>query len=160
MPSEALDDRVVTSARSPSLLGLAATERSELERQACAGHPHEVCGLLIGRRVNEVVIVDRLAPARNLNRDRPRDRFELDPVAFLKADQAARSAGLEVVGIWHSHPDHPAVPSRTDLAGAWEGYSYVIASVTRAGVEAVRSWRLSGDRFAEETVDFMERIKR
>ncbi len=57
---------------------------------------------------------------------------------------------LEVVGIWHSHPDHPAEPSATDRAGAWEGWSYVIASVSSEGIPSVRSWRLCGARFLEE----------
>jgi len=57
------------------------------------------------------------------------------------------------VGIWHSHPDHPARPSETDRAAAWEGWSYLIASVTDAGLSELRSWRLSGERFLEEPVE-------
>jgi proteasome lid subunit RPN8/RPN11 len=60
---------------------------------------------------------------------------------------------MEVVGIWHSHPDHPAQPSETDRQAAWEGWSYMILSVTGEGVSDVRSWRLDGDAFIEEVVE-------
>jgi proteasome lid subunit RPN8/RPN11 len=59
---------------------------------------------------------------------------------------------LEVVGVWHSHPDHPARPSETDRNGAWEGWSYLILSVTAEGVPDLRSWRLRGEHFEEEDV--------
>jgi proteasome lid subunit RPN8/RPN11 len=59
---------------------------------------------------------------------------------------------LEIIGIWHSHPDHPARPSETDRAAAWEGWSYLIASVTKHGVADLRSWRLQGKDFVEENI--------
>jgi proteasome lid subunit RPN8/RPN11 len=91
--------------------------------------------------------------AANLNQERPGDRYELDPRTMLEADRDCRARGLEVVGVWHSHPDHPAEPSETDRAGAWEGWSYIIVSVARAAVGTMRSWRLSGDRFHEESIE-------
>lgn len=88
-----------------------------------------------------------------MNRVRARDRFELDPRDFLAAELAARRTGREIVGIWHSHPDHPAVPSETDRLAAWEGWSYLIAEVTRERAGALRSWRLVHDRFVEEALE-------
>ena len=126
--------------------------RSELEGWIRAGYPEETCGLLLGRQRDGRTETSRAMQARNLNRDRARDRYELDPEGFLAADLAAREAGLEIVGVWHSHPDHPAEPSETDRAAAWEGWSYLIVEVTRSGVAAVRSWRLHGQRFHEEPV--------
>ena len=73
---------------------------------------------------------------------------------FLAADKAARADGLEIVGIWHSHPDHPARPSITDLDAAWEGYSYLIIQVRRDGPGDFRSWRVADERFREERVIF------
>jgi proteasome lid subunit RPN8/RPN11 len=67
-----------------------------------------------------------------------------------RADAGARASRLDVVGIWHSHPDHPARPSATDERAAWEGWSYLIAGVGRAGLTDLRSWRLSGREFVEE----------
>lgn len=127
--------------------------RRDLEQWVRDGYPHETCGLLIGRWNGQGAEVRRVAMARNLNTERAHDRYELDPQDFLRADESARAAGLEIVGVWHSHPDHPARPSETDRAAAWRGWSYVIASVTRKGVADLRSWRLNGEeQFEEEAI--------
>lgn len=130
----------------------------EALRAACQHeYPREACGLLLGveegaRRVRQVI------PARNLAAHR--DAFTLDPSDFVRADSEARDAGLEILGIFHSHPDRDAVPSRQDLAAAQAGWSHVIvpvsgdAGVGRAAVS--RSWRLADDgdgrRLVEESL--------
>jgi proteasome lid subunit RPN8/RPN11 len=134
------------------MLVLPKDVRDELEAWIGGGYPEETCGLLIGRTHLGRTETARATRAKNTNRARARDRYDLDPLDYLAADTAAREAGLEIVGVWHSHPDHPAEPSETDRAAAWEGWSYVIAEVTTIGVRAVRSWRLSGERFVEEAV--------
>ena len=156
------------------MLRLPDALRAELEAWIGEGYPHETCGLLIGRPLEgsppaagasaasvapadtQLALgsaeVTRVLQARNLNRERAHDRYELDPRDFMQAELAAREAGLEVVGIWHSHPDHPAEPSETDRAAAWEGWSYVIATVTSEGVTAMRSFRLARERFHEEAL--------
>lgn len=133
-------------------LHLAAALRREISAWAERGHPRETCGLLVGRAGERRVEVVRVAQAKNLNRERASDRYELDPADFLAADRAARADGLEIVGFWHSHPDCPARPSTTDLEAAWEGYSYLIVAVTAAGETDFHSWRLDGDRFREEKI--------
>ena len=134
-------------------LRLPLSSLDELNELARRGYPHEVCGLLIGRQDNGETRVDRVTPARNLSTDRLADRYTLDPDDFRAADEAARRDGLDIVGIWHTHPDHPARPSSTDLEAAWEGYSYVILSVGRKGVADVRSWRLAGPEFQEQSIE-------
>jgi proteasome lid subunit RPN8/RPN11 len=124
--------------------------RAEIESWSLAACPRESCGLLIGRRDGGRVDVVEVRAARNLNDARPNDRYELDPVDQLAAEEEARRLGLEVVGVWHSHPDHPALPSETDRAHAWSGWSYVIVSVAGGKAREVRSWRLVVDRFVEE----------
>jgi proteasome lid subunit RPN8/RPN11 len=116
------------------------------------GYPHETCGLLLGMRWGAEHVVSQVRRARNLNVERAKDRYELDPDDFLAADRAARAAGLDIVGIWHSHPDHPARPSVTDRDGAWPGWSYLILSASRDGVEEIRSWRLNDGDFEEEAI--------
>jgi proteasome lid subunit RPN8/RPN11 len=111
-----------------------------------------VCGLLVGKRAGRRVEVVRAESAGNLDRDRPQDRYVLDPGDFVRIDTTAREEGLDVVGIWHSHPDHPARPSATDLERAWEGWAYVIVSVGRDGARDLRSWWLAGPEFREQTV--------
>ena len=134
------------------MLVLPTEVRDEIERWIRDGYPEEACGLLVGRNHLARTEAARATQARNLNRARARDRYELDPADFLAADLAAREQGLEIVGVWHSHPDHPAEPSETDRLAAWEGWSYLIVEVTRAGVLAVRSWRLAEQRFHEEPI--------
>ena len=104
----------------------------------------------------------RAVQAKNLNRARARDRYELDPGDYVAADLTARAEGLSIVGIWHSHPDHPAEPSETDRRmatenGSLEGWSYLILSVGERGVQSLRSWRLKNDRFEEEELTSMSK---
>lgn len=134
------------------LLRLPEDLRETISAQARLGYPHETCGLLLGRRGGAEHVVVEARQARNLNRERSGDRYELDPEDFLAADRDARAAGLDVVGVWHSHPDHPARPSETDRAAAWPEWSYVIVAVGRAGVEDLRCWRMNGGDFEEETI--------
>lgn len=126
--------------------------RAEVETRVRAGYPCETCGLLLGRRSERQCIVSRVLPARNLNQERSTDRYELDPRDYLAADREARAGGEEIVGVWHSHPDHPAQPSDTDLAAAWPEWSYLIASVSGERVLDLRSWRLRKEGFEEEEI--------
>ena len=130
--------------------------RRELARWAAEGYSNEVCGLLVGRCDGDRTAALRAARAGNLDRERPETRYLLDPDDFVAADREARALGLDVVGFWHTHPDHPARPSPTDLDAAWEGYSYLIIATTAAGAAEMRSWRLDGDAFREETLEPME----
>ena len=133
-------------------LTLRAAERAQIERWAQDAYPHEACGLLLGRLSGDRVTVEHVRSAPNLDRAHARDRYELDPAAHLAAAEEARALGLDVVGVWHSHPDLPARPSETDRAEAWSGWSYVIVSAGASRAGELRSWRLHGDRFAEEEV--------
>jgi proteasome lid subunit RPN8/RPN11 len=119
--------------------------REQIERFAVEGHPHEICGLLAGHSTASGTTVVRVTRSRNLSLDRPRDRYTLDPEHYLAVDVLAREDGLEIVGVWHTHPDHPARPSATDREAAWEGLSYLIVSVTPDGVRDATVWRLGAD---------------
>lgn len=132
---------------------LAAPIRTQLESWVEAGYPRETCGVLVGSQSDDEVHVSRVFSARNTNTERARDRYELAAEDFLAADQAAAAEGLEIVGIWHSHPDHPALPSETDRVHAWHGWSYVILSVRGGRTADLRCWRLAGAAFAEEIVE-------
>lgn len=133
-----------------STLLLPPVLRAEIEALVRNGYPNETCGLLLGRSEAGVARVLRQWSARNLNQQRANDRFELDPQAYLAAEAAATAAGMTLVGIWHSHPDHPAIPSPTDREMAWSGWSYLIVAVTAGGIADLRSWRIGGDDFYEE----------
>ncbi len=128
--------------------------RRRIEEHGERGYPLESCGLLIGRAGPGETVVEGVTHARNLNKERAHDRYVLDPRDFLAAQQQATEQGADVVGIWHSHPDHPARPSQTDLDAAWPEYSYVIVSVADGNVRGLRSWRLDGDNFIEERLEY------
>ncbi len=134
-----------------------------------AGYPNEACGALIGRANDSAHEVVEFRAMRNtvggpfcrLPRDPsgviqgPWDRYELDPLEQLRVQKDADARGLEVVGFAHSHPDHPAIPSRFDAEHAWTVYSYVVASVRKASLAETRAWRLrDGDpTFDEEPLE-------
>ncbi|WOD38247.1 M67 family metallopeptidase [Nodosilinea sp. E11] len=81
------------------------------------------------------------------------DRYWIDPAVMLQVQRSTREQGLEIVGIYHSHPDHPAIPSECDRTLAWPVYSYIIASVRQGQVVDLKSWRLDGQhQFQPEPV--------
>ena len=127
--------------------------QTQLNCWVSAGYPEEVCGLLVGRTTGEGIEVVRVVQARNIETRRKQDRFVLAPDDWLAAENRAREEGLEIIGIWHSHPDHPARPSQTDLEAAWEGYAYLIVSVTARGIVDVRPWQLVESSFEEQTIE-------
>lgn len=136
----------------PRILRIPEALRDRLETWARKSYPHEACGLLVGRSVGACNAVVDVRQARNLRTERAHDRYEIDPQDFLAADRDARSRHLELVGVWHTHPDHPARPSPTDLAAAWPQWSYVILAVGQAGVSELTSWRLAGSAFEQEDI--------
>ena len=136
-----------------SALHLREELRRALRRMVEQSYPKEACGLLLGTGDAESRRVMNVREAGNLSVERAGDRYELDPQDFLAADREARAAGMDILGIWHSHPDHPARPSETDRAAAWPEWSYLIVSVGRAGVQEMRSWRLNGGDFEEEAIE-------
>jgi proteasome lid subunit RPN8/RPN11 len=127
-------------------LRLRARERAILTAHLCAAYPEEGCGVLIGRDAGGVREVERAGVLPNQREDARGNRYLIAPEALLAADREARAAGLDVIGFFHSHPDHPARPSAFDLEHAWPYYSYVIASVERGELAELRSFRLSEDR--------------
>jgi proteasome lid subunit RPN8/RPN11 len=113
-------------------------------------YPHECCGALLGR--DGLVFEAWALP--NTTEEGPRRRFLVRPADYRSAERRAGEQGMELLGFYHSHPDHPARPSQYDLDHAWPMFSYVIISVTAAGAGDITSWRLADDRssFTEEAL--------
>lgn len=113
-------------------------------------YPNECCGALIGR--DGVVSAAYALP--NTTDEGPRRRFLVRPSDYRAAERQAAAAGAELLGFYHSHPDHPAIPSQYDLDHAWPFFSYVIVSIRDGADRELRSWRLRDDRsqFDEESV--------
>jgi proteasome lid subunit RPN8/RPN11 len=138
------------------VISLSDDHRAAIARHAGAEHPEECCGLLLGTFGDEGrKVVKDLLPISNAREAEARhNRFLIGPMEMLRGERDARARGLDVVGIYHSHPDCPAVPSQFDLDHAWPVYSYVIITATATGAGDLRSWELREDRsgFDEEEV--------
>lgn len=109
-------------------------------------YPHECCGALLGRADDWSIL--RALPLPNTTEEGPRRRFMIRPADYRVAEREASAAGLELVGFYHSHPDHPARPSQHDLDHAWPNLHYLIVSVHDGRPDVVRGWLLEQDRSA------------
>ncbi len=118
-------------------------------------YPHECCGVIAGKGSGETREVIRAFRAVNFNEDRAHDRYDMDPKDQLRIEKEARGEGLDVIGIYHSHPDHPDEPSQFDRDRGWPDYSYIIVAVQGGTETTLRSWSYSEDDapFTEETVE-------
>jgi proteasome lid subunit RPN8/RPN11 len=123
------------------MLHLPADLLTEIGRRALAAYPAECCGILLGTRTPAAILIDHALDAPNLA-DNPK-HYTVDPAAILKADKFARDNALEIVGFYHSHPDHPAHPSITDTTLAWDTYVYLIVSVTASTVLEAKAFRFT-----------------
>jgi proteasome lid subunit RPN8/RPN11 len=139
-------------------LKITAEIAQDIRRHGADAYPHECCGALLGRDgaagdgtsvggvqlpLREIVA---LFPLVNRREDSPHNRFSVTPEDVRDAEKAAREKKLEIVGWYHSHPDHPAQPSQYDREHAWPWYSYIIVSVANGKPAEMTSWRLSDDR--------------
>ncbi len=117
--------------------------------------PEECGGLLLGVIENDVRVIREVLPLENIRKDSRHNRVELNPLDYAKAEREATRRGLGVWGYYHSHPDHPAVPSGFDLDHApFIEWSYLIVSVQAGRAADVRAWTVRDDRsrFDEEEI--------
>jgi proteasome lid subunit RPN8/RPN11 len=126
---------------------------SEIRLHGEGAYPEEGAGLLIGRFEEDRKRVASVVPLANRREQLSRrNRYLLDPDEYISAESEAERQGLEVLGIFHSHPDHPNFPSEFDREWAWPLFSYLITSVWSGKSGESRAWHLVEDRsgFAEE----------
>jgi len=153
-----------------STLKVSADIAQQIRQHGSDTYPNECCGALLGRDdvvgdvtspggvrlpVREIVA---LFPLTNRRDDSPRNRFSVTAEDVRDAEKAARQKNLEVVGWYHSHPDHPARPSQYDRDHAWPWYSYVIVSVAQGQPQDMTSWRLDDNReqFSSEGIQIRQ----
>jgi proteasome lid subunit RPN8/RPN11 len=154
------------------MITLSDNVRQAIARHAESTYPHECVGLLIGRIADGRKSAEAVYEAQNTwspdvgltgseHEHSLRDRFYLDPRDYMRADRAARAQGLDIVGCYHSHPDHPAAPSERDRVGAQAvggaSFSFLIQSVRDGAAAELTSWLLTedGQRFiSEELLSF------
>ncbi|MBA3243185.1 MAG: M67 family metallopeptidase [Acidobacteria bacterium] len=139
------------------MIEVGRTQLEDIRRHAAREYPHECCGLLIGRIEDEGRTRDvaETYPVENSFVEGERHhRMSIPPLEYARAERRYGHRQLGVVGNYHSHPDHPAEPSRFDLEhlAPWTTMSYVIISVRAGKVEDLRFWELAVDRsrFTEE----------
>jgi len=130
------------------VLSLEADAEQEIRRHGAETYPNECCGALIadGDRIVEAF---RLP---NTTAEGPRRRFMIGPQDYRLAEARASERRGTLAGFYHSHPDHPARPSATDLAQAWPNLTYIIVAVREGTPEDLKSWRLLEDRSGFEEI--------
>ena len=142
------------------MLKLSQSDYLSLRQHGEETYPHECCGVLLGRfddngaeSVSQSVskTVSRIARCGNTRADSPHNRYQIDPRDLIRIQREGRERGEDIVGFYHSHPDHPAQWSPTDLAEAhWFGCSYVITSVEKGTATITNSFELTGTDEADK----------
>ena len=124
-----------------------------MTQDATKSFPHECCGFLLGqdspshREIEEILEVDNRVESNAAR------RFAISPRDYMRAERRALAAGLQLIGVYHSHPSHPAVPSIHDLRVALPTFSYAIVSMYADGLACIRSWQLNENQiFSEEPI--------
>jgi len=131
---------------------LSAAVYAEIRAHGEETYPNECCGVLLGRMSErDGLRIEAAVRAGNARTDSARNRYEIAPAELVKIVREARSLGLEIAGFYHSHPDHTAQWSLTDLAEAhWLGCCYVITSVTHSKAAATNAFLLTGESEEEK----------
>jgi len=148
------------------MLRIHPTALAELRAHAEEAYPHESCGVLLGTPTAQGStphgwLVRAAVRAANTRTDSPQNRYEIAPAELVRILRSARDQGLEIAGFYHSHPDHPAEPSATDLAEAhWLHCSYVITEVAHGRAARTASFLLAGTteddkRFEPEPIELL-----
>ena len=141
------------------MLKIDQTGAAEIGRHAEQAYPQECCGVLLGRFDGDVRRVTTVMPCENARQDSPHNRYHIAPRELIRIQREGRERGEDIVGFYHSHPDHPPVWSPTDLAEAhWFGCSYVIISVEQGRAAVTSSFELTGNdehdkTFVEEKIE-------
>jgi len=139
-----------------SLIRLSKSDHALLRQHGEETYPHECCGVLLGQfDDNGAKTVARVARCGNTRADSPHNRYHIDPKELIRIQREGRERGEDIVGFYHSHPDHPARWSSTDLAEAhWFGCSYIITSVEKGTAAITNSFELAGsDEASKKFVD-------
>lgn len=129
---------------------------NQINKHAEEDYPYECCGVVLGTfGEDQTKLVTHLLPISNSREEQARhNRFLITSEDMMRSEVYARKNKLDVLGFYHSHPDHPAAPSAFDLEHAWPSYSYLIVSVAKGKAEDLTSWELKNDRsaFQSETI--------
>jgi proteasome lid subunit RPN8/RPN11 len=142
------------------MLKIAPKDYASLRQHGEETYPHECCGVLLGRMDDDGTrVVTSTARCGNTRTDSAHNRYNIDPRELVRIQRVGRDRDEDIIGFYHSHPDHPARWSSTDLAEAhWFGCSYVITSVEKGNAVLTNSFELAGTgendkRLADEQIE-------
>ena len=115
-------------------------------------YPEECCGIMIGKRVGELRVVGGTFELDNSQEENRKRRFFVTPKEYMRAEKVAAENGMELLGFYHSHPDHPAIPSEYDREHALPWFTYIVLAVAKGEPKVMTAWELSEsrDRFLEK----------
>jgi len=129
------------------MLKLGKSHYDSIRQHGEETYPYECCGVLMGSSEGDVRTVSSVARCGNTRTDSPQNRYHIDPKELVRIQREGRERNEDIVGFYHSHPDHPAQWSTTDLAEAhWLGCSYVITEVAQGKAAVTNSFLLAGTR--------------
>jgi proteasome lid subunit RPN8/RPN11 len=133
---------------------IADPAEQSIRHHGAATYPHECCGALLGRATESGKVVTEVVSIENARTESRENRFLIEDSDYVRVEKEADRRGLSLLGFYHSHPDHPAAPSRYDLEHAFPWFSYVIVAVRQGVPEAMTCWVLAEerDRFVEERI--------
>ena len=115
--------------------------------------PDECCGFLLGNEQSDGRLIEEIIVVNNAKEGDKRRRFEITPHDYLKAERLADEKNLALLGVYHSHPNHPSIPSEHDRVVAQPFFSYIIIAVRETELVSLQSWRLNDQfQFEEEKV--------
>jgi len=127
------------------MLKLRRSDYDSLRRHGEETYPHECCGVLLGQMGGDQRVVTSIARCGNRRNDSPHNRYDIDPKELIRIQREGRERGEDIIGFYHSHPDHPPRWSSTDLVEAhWFGCSYVITAVEEGKAVVTNSFELIG----------------
>lgn len=142
------------------MLRIGQEEYEEIRRHGEETYPYECCGVLLGQIDKDGSrLVTSAARCGNTRTDSPQNRYNIDPKELVRIQREGHERGEDIIGFYHSHPDHPAQWSQTDLAEAhWIGCSYVITSVEKGKATITNSFELAGNdesdkKLVDEKID-------
>lgn len=126
----------------------------EMYQDALQSFPDECCGFFFGKETGDERIITNVLIVHNSKEGDKRRRFEISTKDYLNAERFADEKELQLLGVYHSHPNHPAIPSEHDRVAAQPYFSYIIISVKENEIAGLRSWRLNDNfQFEEETIE-------
>lgn len=140
------------------MLNIESTPLEEMIKDAVKTFPDECCGFLFGKEENENRTVIKIQVVDNAKEGDKRRRFVISPKDYLKAEQFAELNNLQLIGVYHSHPNHPAIPSEHDRVAAQPFFSYIILSVINNEFDHIRSWQLNAESQFEEEKIFVQQL--